>query len=202
MFAWRKDSMNLLADEVLIEKYPWLHYRPRKKNAIEVAGNVKRRAILNYIYSFKPKVSKWELLKGRSIGFLKELLISVKRIIENNKPLSLWKRGKRRLRKIKELARVVLDSLLLKNYLTVNRSNVITLQDRELLNFQYHALGILDPCYLYGLARATYPLKEREGYCKLCLNDKKHPQKNKLGVMWDRRDPENHWLCNILKEAA
>lgn len=108
MFDWRKEYFNRNLDDSLISEYPWLHYRPRKKTAIELANQLRTDTFNQHIYSNKKEISKWDYFLIRSKQWLTNsrisLILEIKHLL---KLKNLWLRLKRMSQKIKELLNLI-----------------------------------------------------------------------------------------------
>ena len=104
MFDWRKDYFNRNLDDSLISEYPWLHYRPRKKTAIELANQLRIDTYNQHIYSNKKEISKWDYFLIRSRRWVQSLRTSL--TLETKhllKPRNLLLKTRRLLQRIREL---------------------------------------------------------------------------------------------------
>ena len=101
MFKWRRDKYNREMDEAIIHEYPWMHYRPRKGTAIELAKQLKSDTLNKHIYSYKKEISKWESFQVRSKQWLERSIRSLTLEIEHySKPKNLMFLTKRWLKRI------------------------------------------------------------------------------------------------------
>lgn len=185
MFKWLKNTWNKKMDKILIEEYPWMHYRLRKSTAIQLALSEQQKQIQSHIYSYRREYTKWEYFQIRLKQSLTELKDSFLREIKH-------------YTKLKNLKHLLMRGLqktsVLKKALQVVTKYAIRLVSATSELFHRFSLFVL------GKVHTKEPLPSICTDCGLPFD-----YKTEKGEIHRFRYPDNqskHLICGILEEIS